>query len=151
MGDQSVRQEARRAALEVRTRQRRERAERDKRIEDLVVHVVIALRERDEAEQRAARAIRAMMAEGLTTHGVLTWCAGELTTRDLARIRQVTTPSEAGRVLGAGVDPESGPGEAELTSDSGGGGAERPGGEAGPSDAATAGGSGGTERERPAS
>ena len=95
MGEQSIRQQARRAALARSTRRRQQQAERDKRLEALVVQVVVALRERDAAEQQAAAAVRAMIAEGLTTAEVIAWCDGELTSRDLARLRQTTTKPPA--------------------------------------------------------
>ena len=90
MGEQSIRQEARRAAIASRGRRRQQQAERDKRLDVLVVEVVVALRERDAAEQRAATAVRAMTTQGLTTAEVMAWCDGELSSRDLARLRQVS-------------------------------------------------------------
>ncbi len=92
MGEQSIRQEARRAAIASRGRRRQQQAERDKRLDALVVEVVVALRERDAAEQRAASAVRAMITQGLTTAEVMAWCDGELSSRDLARLRQVSSP-----------------------------------------------------------
>ncbi len=92
MGEQSIRQEARRAAIASRGRRRLQQAERDKRLDALVVEVVVALRERDAAEQRAATAVRAMITQGLTTAEVMAWCDGELSSRDLARLRQVSSP-----------------------------------------------------------
>lgn len=92
MGEQSIRQEARRAAIASRGRRRQQQAERDKRLDVLVVQVVVALRERDAAEQRAATAVRAMTSHGLTTAEVMAWCDGELSSRDLARLRQVSSP-----------------------------------------------------------
>lgn len=95
MGEQSIRQEARRAAIASRGRRRQQQAERDKRLDALVVEVVVALRERDAAEQRAATAVRAMTTQGLTTAEVMAWCDGELSSRDLARLRQVSSPPPA--------------------------------------------------------
>lgn len=92
MGEQSIRQEARRAAIASRGRRRQQQAERDKRLDALVVEVVVALRERDAAEQRAAAAVRAMTTQGLATAEVMAWCDGELSSRDLARLRQVSAP-----------------------------------------------------------
>ena len=57
--------------------------------------MVVALRERDAAERHAAAAVRTMISEGLTTAEVLAWCDGELTARDLARLRQTATKSSA--------------------------------------------------------
>lgn len=44
MGQQSIRQQARRAALDVQSKRRWERAEREKRLEDLAVRVLVAIR-----------------------------------------------------------------------------------------------------------
>ena len=61
MGQKSIRQEARRAALGAQSKRRRERAEREKRLEDLAVRMLVAVRERDvavaEADRRAGRAL----------------------------------------------------------------------------------------------
>jgi uncharacterized protein YbjT (DUF2867 family) len=63
-GQQSVRQVAR-LASQVQARYRRERAERDRRLERLAVEVLTALGERDAmiaaTEQRAAAALQAMI------------------------------------------------------------------------------------------
>lgn len=96
MAEQSIRQQARRAALALSSRRRQQQAERDRRLEALVVDIVVALRERDAAEHQAATAVRAMIAEGLTTADVIAWCDGELTARDLARLRQTTNPVSPG-------------------------------------------------------
>lgn len=62
---QPVRQVARLAASQVQARYRRERAERDRRLERLAVEVLTALGERDAmiaaTEQRAAAALQAMI------------------------------------------------------------------------------------------
>ena len=55
MGQQSIRQEARRAALDAQSKRRRERAEREKRLEDLAVGVLVAVRERNVAVAEADR------------------------------------------------------------------------------------------------
>ena len=102
MGEQSIRQEARRAAIASRGRRRQQQAERDKRLDALVVEVVVALRERDAAEQRAASAVRAMITQGLTTAEVMAWCDGELSSRDLARLRQVSSPPPTPEEASAG-------------------------------------------------
>jgi hypothetical protein len=47
VGKQTVRQAARRAAFQVQARYRRERVERDRRLERLAVEVLIALGERE--------------------------------------------------------------------------------------------------------
>ena len=65
VGKQAVRQAARRAASQVQARYRRERVERDRRLERLAVEVLTALGERDAmiaaTEQRAGVALQAMI------------------------------------------------------------------------------------------
>lgn len=98
MGQQSVRQAARRAVLDARTIRRREQAEREQRVEVLVVELLVAVRERDTAvtatEARAGRALQQLLtAEGLTVREVLRWCgdACGLTGREVARLRAART------------------------------------------------------------
>ena len=59
MSQQSVRQAARRSALDAQAVRRKERADRERRLEALAVEVLTALGERDQAirdaEQRAGR------------------------------------------------------------------------------------------------
>ena len=52
MGERSVRQIARRAALDAQAGQRRERQERDRRIDALAVDVLVALGEREPGAPR---------------------------------------------------------------------------------------------------
>ena len=93
MGQQSIRQEARRAALDAQSKRRRERAEREKRLEDLAVRVLVAIRERDaavaEADRRAGKALREMTEdEGLSVREAVEWCGDEITTREATRLRR---------------------------------------------------------------
>jgi hypothetical protein len=64
MSHQSVRHEARRSALDAQAARRKERADREPRLEGLAVAVLTALGERDgavkDAEKRAGEALRAM-------------------------------------------------------------------------------------------
>jgi hypothetical protein len=64
MSQQSVRQPASRSALDAQAVLRKVRADRERRLEDLAVEVLIALGERDEAVQdaelRAGEALRVM-------------------------------------------------------------------------------------------
>ena len=94
MGHQSIRQEARRAALDVQSKRRRERAEREKRLEYLAVRVLVAIRERDgavvEADRRAGKALREMTEdEGLSVREAIEWCGDEITTREAMRLRRL--------------------------------------------------------------
>ena len=64
MSQQTIKQRARRKAHDAGARQRRERAERERRLEDLAVQVLTAVEERDaaviETERRAGAALRQM-------------------------------------------------------------------------------------------
>ena len=89
MGQQSIRQAARRAALDAQAQRRRERAEREKRIEALALDVLTALEERkaaiDDCERRAGVALCKLTGdEGLSIAEVVDWCGGELTKRAAA-------------------------------------------------------------------
>ena len=99
MGKQAVRQVARRAASQVQARYRRERVERDRRLERLAVEVLTALGERDAmiaaTEQRAGAALQAMIIdEHLTVSEAAQWCAGAISHREAARLRQLAGPAE---------------------------------------------------------
>jgi hypothetical protein len=94
MGQQSIRQEARRAALDVQSKRRRARAEREKRLEYLAVRVLVAIRERDaavvEGDRRAGKALREMTEEeGLSVREAIEWCGDEITTREAMRLRRL--------------------------------------------------------------
>ena len=100
MGHQSIRQEARRAALDAQSKRRRERAEREKRLECLAVRVLVAIRERDaavvEADRRAGKALREMTEdEGLSVREAVEWCGGEITLREATRLRRLATDNGA--------------------------------------------------------
>src|SRR5450631_1935996 len=94
MGQQSIRHEARRTALDVQSKRRRERAEREKRLEGLAVQVLVAVGERDaavaRADRRAGQALREMTVdEGLSVHEAVEWCGDEITTREATRLRRL--------------------------------------------------------------
>src|ERR1035437_6804688 len=87
MGQQSIRQEARRAALDAQSKRRRERAEREKRLEGLAVRVLVALRERDaavaDADLQVGKALREMTEdEALSAREAVEWCGDEITMRE---------------------------------------------------------------------
>lgn len=100
MGQQSMRQAARRAALDAQAQRRRERVERDKRIEALVVDVLTALEERKAAiadcERRAGVALQKLTEqEHLAVGEVAQWCGEALPSREvrrLARLGALHTP-----------------------------------------------------------
>lgn len=93
-GKQATRQAARRAAAEAQATLMRARRERDRRCAALGVQVVAALRERDELVQRCERqageALRALVVdEAMAAAEAVQWCAGAVTTREVARLRRL--------------------------------------------------------------
>ena len=114
----TTRQQARRAALDVQSRMRQQRAEQERRRASLAVTVVTALAERDAlvlaCEARAATALRSLTEnEGLSLREAVQWCGGveQLTVREAARLRKVessdTTPivDTQQAAAGAPTDP----------------------------------------------
>ena len=94
MSQQSVRQAARRSALNAQAARRRERADRERRLEALAVAVLTALGERDravkDAEMRAGEALRAMSVdEGLSVREAVEWCGTGITVREVSRLRRL--------------------------------------------------------------
>jgi len=113
----TTRQQARRAALDVQSRMRQQRAEQERRRGSLAVTVVTALAERDAlvlaCEARAAVALRSMTEdEGLSLREAVQWCGGaeQLTVREAARLRRVETvttiPSVDAQQAAAGAPTE---------------------------------------------
>ena len=107
-GKQSVRQTARRTALDAQAKIRTERVERDKRLSALGVTVMITLGERDQQvtryEERAGAALATMIQrEGLTLSEAVAWCGPDLTRREAARLRQLSETEHANENM-----PESG-------------------------------------------
>ena len=104
MSQQSVRQAARRSALDAQAARRRERADRERRLEALAVAVLTALGERDravkDAEMRAREALRAMSVdEGLSVREAVEWCGTGITVREVSRLRRLAgDPSASGWV-----------------------------------------------------
>jgi hypothetical protein len=103
MMQQSVRQAARRAALDAQAVLRKERADRERRLEVLAVEVLTAIGERDgafwDAERRAGEALRTMTDdEGLSVRETAGWCGNAVTMREVTRLRRLApeTPSGAG-------------------------------------------------------
>lgn len=111
MSQQTIRQQARAAARDMAQRRRRERAERDRRLEDLAVLVLTAIGERDvavaAAEQRAGAALREMTeVEGLNLSEAVAWCDERVSLREATRLRRLV---ESG-------DPASSDAPAAVTS-----------------------------------
>jgi len=115
VGEQTVRQAARLAASAARAVQRRDREERDRRLERLAVEVIVAVGERDAAiaatEQRAAEALRRTVdVEGVSVADAVAWCTGVVTVRDAARLRRLTGPLHKPLANGTRTEPAgSGP------------------------------------------
>ena len=105
MSQQSVRQAARRSALDAQAIVRKQRADRQRRLEALAITVLTALGERDalvrDAERRAGQALRTMTGdEGLSLREAVAWCgSGALTVREVTRLRQLAhdPPGGSGR------------------------------------------------------
>jgi hypothetical protein len=94
MSQQSVRRAARRSALDAQAVLRKERADRERRLEALAVAGLTAIGERDslvrDAERRAAQALRLMTdQEGLSIRDVVEWCGGAITRQEATRLRQL--------------------------------------------------------------
>jgi hypothetical protein len=102
MSQQSVRQSARRSALDAQAVLRRQRADRERRLEGLAVTVLTALGERDgavrDAERRAGQALQTMTEdEGLSVREAVEWCgSGCRTVREVSRLRQPAHDPPAG-------------------------------------------------------
>lgn len=91
----SVRQIARRRALEAQAKRRQERAEVEQRCSALGIDVVVALSERDAAVERHERAAGVALtelveSEGLTLAEACAW-AGEVTVAEGKRLRRLVT------------------------------------------------------------
>jgi hypothetical protein len=96
MGQQSVRQAARRSAFDAQAARRKERVERERWLEGLAVEVLTALGERDATiaatEQRAGAALQAMINdEHVTVAETAQWCEGTVSRRELTRLRQLAS------------------------------------------------------------
>jgi hypothetical protein len=95
MSQQVVRQSARRSALDAQAVLRKQRADRQRRLEGLAIAVLTALGERDaavrDAERRAGQALQMMTEdEGLSVREAVEWCGtGCLTMREVSRLRQL--------------------------------------------------------------
>ena len=95
MSQQTIKQQARRAALEAQAAFRKERVAREKRLADLASEVLVAVGERDaairHAEQCAGEALAEMTdSAGLTIAEAVAWCGGQITVREATRLRRLT-------------------------------------------------------------
>lgn len=93
MGDQGKRVTARVAALGAVSVKQQQRIAKDKRIGDHAVRLATAIGRRDravtEAEQVAAAAIRAMVAEGVPVNEVPEWCGDIVQLADVTRLAKL--------------------------------------------------------------
>ena len=97
-----MRQAARLAASQVHAKRRRERVERDRRLEKLAIEVLTALGARDATtiaatEQRAGVAQAMITDESLTVSEAVQWCAGAIGHREAARLRQLAAQDQNNR------------------------------------------------------
>ena len=119
MGKQTIKQEARRAALDAQSKRREERAARERRLERLAIQVLVAVREREaavlNADRRAGKALVEMIeTERLSAREAVQWCGGELSAREVARLRRVAADAAAecdaaSRVAAAKAPTEAAP------------------------------------------
>ena len=98
MGKQTIRQRARQQALDVAAQHRRERAAREKRLQDLTASAIAAVMERDEfvasADRRIGATLRQMTeVEGLTLREAIEWCGDAVTKREATRLRHLVSES----------------------------------------------------------
>ena len=100
MSQQAVRQAARRTALDAQAVLRKERADRERRLEALAVDVLTALGEalvRD-AERRAGRALLTMTEdEVLSVREAVKWCGNGITVREITRLLRLNGGHQGGR------------------------------------------------------
>jgi hypothetical protein len=102
MSQQSVRQAARRSALDAQAVLHKGRADRERRLEALAVAVLTALAERDalvrDAERRAGQALRTMThEEGLSVREALDWCGSGVTVREITRLLRLDDAHQGSR------------------------------------------------------
>src|SRR5215207_4775248 len=103
MSQQSVRQAARRSALDAQAVLRKERADRERRLEALAVAVLTALGERDalvrDAERRAGQALRMLTEdEGLSLRDAVDWCGGGgVNVREITRLLRLDGGHQGGQ------------------------------------------------------
>ena len=78
---------------------RRERVQRDRRLEKLAIEALTALGEREATiaatEQGAGAALQAMISdESLTVSEAVLWCAGAVSHREAIRLRHLTAGTQ---------------------------------------------------------
>jgi hypothetical protein len=97
-----ARQAAQRSVLEIQVALRRERADRERRLEALAITVLTALGERDalvrDAELRTGQALRTMTDdEGLSLPEAVDWCGSGITVLEITRLLRLDGAHQGGR------------------------------------------------------
>ena len=96
---------ARRNVMDAHSQRRRLRQEREDRLAALAVEVNVALATgraaMQKAERAAGQALNQMLAMGASVAEVVEWCAGDLTAKDIARLRQAAAAHEGAYAGGA--------------------------------------------------
>jgi hypothetical protein len=88
--------------LDAQAARRKQRADRERRLEALAVAVLTVLGERDgavkDAERRAGEALRAMSVdEGLSVREAVEWCGTGITVGEVTRLRRLAGDPQDGR------------------------------------------------------
>ncbi len=88
-----VRVAARRSVVDAHIERRRQRREREERIAALAIEVNVALASgraaMDKAESAAGQALNKMLDLGVSIAEVVEWCAGDLTPKEVGRLRRI--------------------------------------------------------------
>ncbi len=96
---QGFKQDARRRVTEALSAQRKERLEQERRLADLAVDILAAIAERNEAiesaEQQAADAVRALLAERLRIAEIADLCGGQIGVKELTRLSRIPAVAAA--------------------------------------------------------
>lgn len=102
---QGLKQDARRRVTEALSAKQKERLEQERRHAVLAVEVLAALAERDEAiqiaEQHAATAVRALLAEHLSIAEIAEMCGGQLDVKELTRLTRISAEAASAAMSGA--------------------------------------------------
>lgn len=90
---QGYKQDARRRVTEALSAQRKERLEQERRLADLAVQILAAIAERDQAvqtaDQQAADAVRALLAQHLSIAEIADLCGGQIDAKELTRLSRI--------------------------------------------------------------
>lgn len=91
---QGLKQDARRRVTEALSARQKGRLERERRQAGLAVAILTALAERDAAiqvaDQQAAEAVRALLAERLSVAEIAELCGGQVDVKELSRLSRIS-------------------------------------------------------------